>query len=126
MANELKIGLSLSFTKDNVSTQKAESFSVDVAGEAYESGVVTTTADTAVDLGSGSTTISNVGYVYIKLVSAPTASTYLKHGFANTVLAGKIKIGESIIMRMPDSETNCWVKASAAENVVVEYVLIED
>ena len=126
MANELQIGLSLTFNKGGASVQKAETFNVDVTGEAYESGTVTTTNDTAVDLANGVSTITNVGFVYIKLLSVPTASTYLKWGFNNSVTSGKLKAGESCILRMPDTEENCWIKASAAENVVVEYILIED
>ena len=123
MANELKCNLSLSFNKGGAKVSRSESFSVDVTGNAYHSGVQISN-DTAEDL-MDNEDIATIGYFYLKLLSAPTSTTYISYGYANTVLAGKLEVGESALVKAGHGAANLWVKASAAENVEVEYCIIE-
>tara|TARA_R110002051_G_scaffold20807_2_gene56183 strand:+ start:226 stop:606 length:381 start_codon:yes stop_codon:yes gene_type:complete len=126
MANELKIGMSLSFSKGSVGTQKSENFSVDVTGEAYAAGTVTLANATALDISATTATVTNVGYVYLKCVSADTGSTIMTFGPLATCLAGSLKQGEACLLRWPASEANLFVKSSAAEGLLLEYCFVEE
>tara|TARA_Y100000310_G_scaffold108453_1_gene106862 strand:+ start:37 stop:414 length:378 start_codon:yes stop_codon:yes gene_type:complete len=124
MANELKCNLSLSFNKNGAKVSRSESFSVDVTGNAYHSGVqvITNANEDIMD----NSDIGAIGYYYIKLLSAPTSTTYITYGYTDdAAYAGKLEVGESALVKAINAETNLWVKASAAENVEVEYCIIE-
>tara|TARA_R100000808_G_C2145587_1_gene153419 strand:+ start:2088 stop:2465 length:378 start_codon:yes stop_codon:yes gene_type:complete len=125
MADELKGSLSLTFSKNSASTSKSESFTIDVTGNAYHQGVqvVANSREDIMDNGD----IGAIGYFYLKLLSAPTASTYIEWGYTNdTNYGGKLKVGESCLVRAKNSIAALYVIASAAENVEVEYLIIEE
>ena len=125
MADELTGSLSLTFKKNSASTNKSESFTIDVTGNAYHQGiqVVTSGREDIMD----NADIGAIGYFYLKLLSAPTASTYIQWGNTNdTNYGGKLKVGESCLVRAKHSTAALYVIASAAENVEVEYLIIEE
>tara|TARA_R110002051_G_scaffold88750_2_gene156455 strand:- start:980 stop:1357 length:378 start_codon:yes stop_codon:yes gene_type:complete len=124
MANELKCNLSLSFNKGGAKASRSESFSVDVTGNAYHSGVQNIADDTAEDL-MDNADIGSIGYFYLKLLAVGVAGTYISYGYANSVLAGKIEVGESVLVKAIHGAANLWVKASAADTTEIEYCIIE-
>ena len=118
MANEIKYNLSLSVNKNGAKAERQESKSIDMIGNAYHSGVQDIMDNS--DIGA-------IGYFYLKLLSAPTSTTYIQWGNTNdTNYGGKLKIGESCIVRAKNSTANLYVISSAAENVEVEYFIVEE
>jgi len=124
MANELKCNLSLSFNKNGAKVSRSESFSVDVTGNAYHSGVQNMANASAEDL-MDNTDIGAIGYFYLKLLSVGVEGTYISYGYTSSVLAGKLEVGESVLAKATHGADNLWVKASAAETTEIEYCIIE-
>ena len=125
MANEIKYNLSLSVNKNGAKAERQESKSIDMIGNAYHSGVqvITNSREDIMD----NSDIGAIGYFYLKLLSAPTSTTYIQWGNTNdTNYGGKLKIGESCIVRAKNSTANLYVISSAAENVEVEYFIVEE
>ena len=124
MANEIQIDLSLDFAKNTAKTQRQESFKVDVGGNAYHQRiqVVAAAREDIMD----NSDINDIGYFYLKLLSAPTSTTTISFGHDDsTAYAGKLAIGESALLKGRGGIATLFVIASAAENAEVEYLIIE-
>ena len=127
MAKELTGSLSLAFNKNSASTSKAESFTIDITGNSYHQGVQVISSDSVREDIMDNSDIGAIGYFYLKLLSAPSASTYIQWGNTNdTNYGGKLKVGESCLVRAKHSTAVLYVIASADEDCEVEYLIIEE
>ena len=91
MAGELSIVVSVAFNKGGISTQRSESISVDVAGDAFTHQVqAIPTSDTALLEGVA---IGTPGYIFIKnLDSSNFVTVGLTTSYAIKLLAGEVAL----------------------------------
>jgi len=116
MADELSLVVSAAFNKGGISTQRSDSISVDVAGDAFTHQVQSIPAsDTALLEGVA---IGNPGYIFIKNLDSTTSVTVgLTESYAIKLLAGEVALfrAAGAIYALSDSGS-----------VNVEYWMIEE
>lgn len=116
MANELSLVVSVAFSKGGVNTQRSESISVDVAGDAFTHQVqAMPTSNTALLEGVA---IGTPGYIFIKnLDSTNSVTVGITGQYAIKILAGEFALfrAAAAIFVLADSAT-----------VNVEYWMIEE
>lgn len=118
MANELKIIVSLDFSKGGAKADRAESIRVDVTGDAFthEVQAVGTSEE---ELAQGAD-LGTPGYIFIKNLDD---TNYVEVGSTTGVYDIKLKAGEIAVYR--HNGTTIYAKANTAA-CLVEYWLIED
>jgi hypothetical protein len=123
MANEIKIGISLSVTKNGATYTRSDSFSDDMTGNAWISGVqqVTTTEDIITH-----EDITTYGWVYLKNLGTDS-SLYVDFG-RETIADATDKIcrlygGESCIIKTAGLTAVHALSSSGTQ--AVEYAIIE-
>ena len=125
MASKVTIGLSASGELNKARINRNESFTANITGNAFHSGIQTVT-NSREDI-MDNADIAAIGFFYLKLLSAPTATTYIQYGNTNdTNYGGKLKIGEACLQRAKNGTAALYVISSAAENVEVEYIIFEE
>tara|TARA_R100001082_G_scaffold11232_1_gene6108 strand:+ start:1025 stop:1393 length:369 start_codon:yes stop_codon:yes gene_type:complete len=121
MANEIKINLSISATKNGAKFERQESFTDDMTGDAWTTGIVDITASgvqlTDLDVGT-------YGWVFVKNLS--TGSAYVDiQSSQNTADDNLCRLyaGESTILKTAGL-TALWADSSSGTQAV-EYAIIE-
>ena len=128
MANEIEISVSISASKGGMSVSRAESFKVDMSGDAITHSVleVGTSAEVLVE----SAEIGNAGWCFLKNLDSTNFVEFGREGVdaADENLI-KLKPGESCVFRVSDqtggSDRSVYGLADTAA-CNVEYILIED
>ena len=117
MANELSIGLTLSYSKGGRTLQVSESFQRTVSGNAYVKATqsISTSAGQTLDLGP----VGTVGFVLLKNTDD---TNYVDFGYADSPYVTRLLPGESCLL--PWSGAAIYAKAHTAA-CIVEYTLIE-
>ncbi len=118
MANELTIGISISFSKGGASCSRSETVSVTVSGDAF-SHEVQAVGITEEALAQGAD-LGTPGYMFIKNLDA---TNYVEIGSTTGVYDIKLKAGEPALYR--HNSATVYAKANTAI-CNVEYFLIED
>lgn len=117
MANELSIVVSVAFNSGGASTQRSESISVDVTGDAFTHQVQLIAQATPTALVEGDA-IGNPGYIFIKNLDADnTVSVGLSGQYSIS-----LKPGEIALFRAAEA---IYGKATTAD-CLVEYWMIEE
>ena len=118
MANEIGISVSISGNKSGAKITRAESVSVDMAGDSYTSGVqgIPTGGEVFVEADE----LGTAGYVFIKNLDTTNYITIGSHATDNHTI--KLKAGECTLFRAAGS---VYGKANTAA-CNVEYIIIED
>ena len=118
MADELSIGVTMSFSKGGAIARRAERISVDVTGDAltHEVQEVGTSEE---ELAQGAD-LGTPGYLFIKNLDA---TNYVEIGSTTGVYDIKVKAGEVALYR--HNSSTIYAKANTAA-CKVEYLLIED
>lgn len=115
MANELSIVVSVAFSKGGVSTQRSESISVDVTGEAFTHQVQAMTGgEAALDVGDA---VGTTGYVFIKNLDS---ALYVDVGI-ETQPSIRLKPGQIALF---PAIAAIWAVAESG-TVKIEYWIIE-
>ena len=125
MANEIKIGINLSVTKNGATYTRNESFTDDMAGDAWVTGVqqVGTGAEALVTHAD----IGTYGWVYLKNLS--TGSAYVDFGHddpsasSGDDAAFRLYAGESCIIKTAAITELEAISSSGTQ--AVEYAIIE-
>ena len=130
MANEIKINLSISVSKNGAKYERQESFSDDMTGDAWVSGVqqVGTGSEDIGDWASGANEdLGTFGWIYLK--NCGTDKTlYVDFAHTAAALAGDDNIcrlygGESSILKS-SAETGLFAILSSGTQTV-EYAIVE-
>lgn len=116
MAGELSIVVSVAFNKGGISTQRSESISVDVAGEAFTHQVQTMPdSNSALDVG---TAVGTQGYLFIKNLDA---DYYVDIGITGSPSI-TLKPGEIAFFR---AKAAIFAEPESGHTISVEYWVIE-
>lgn len=125
MANEIKIGISLSVTKNGATYTRSDSFSDDMTGDAWVTGVQQVGA--AAEALVTHSDIETYGWVYLKNLS--TGSAYVDFGHddpsasSGDDAAFRLYAGESCIIKTAAITELEAISSSGTQ--AVEYAIIE-
>jgi hypothetical protein len=119
MADELSIALSISETKNSVTTARSFTDSFDVSGTPLISAVQNIgTSDETLSLGD----VTSLGYIFLRNVDA---TNYVEIGYTSGTYFGKLKPSEFAVLRAGAGLTAIHAKANTAA-INLDYVVFSD
>jgi hypothetical protein len=118
MANELNVGITLSFSKGGARVTRAFTDSITVSGNVGQQAVQT--VGTSEEALTAHSDIGTIGYVFLHNMDS---TNYVEFGRTTGVYTIKLQAGEPALFRLT-SGTTLYAKANTSA-CDVEYILIE-
>jgi len=118
MANELKLNMNVTYANGAMSDLVTASFAVNQNALQFQGDVVTVSSSAEADLATSN--ITTLGWLYLKNLDPANYVQYGPKSGGVMVAFGRLKAGESVLLRLEPGITLRWIANTAAVKVLTK------